>query len=104
MASEPYKVQMKLRHPKATVSEVHLEPGHATPQHEHKYDYVVHPRAATKVRKTTYKDGQVVATEEMEHKPGQPYFVAASEDGTTFSLENIGDGPMLCDKTFITTK
>ena len=101
MASEPYRVEVKLKHPKATVSEVHLHPGHSTPEHTHQHDYIVHPRAATKVRKTTKKDGQVVATEEIEHKPGEPYFVAASEDGTTFTLENIGSGPMLCDKVFI---
>ena len=102
MASESYKVNVKLRHEKASVSEVHLDAGHETPEHSHKHDYVVHPRAATKVLKTTYKDGKVQSTEEIEHKPGEPYFVAANADGVTFSLKNIGDGPMLCDKTFIT--
>jgi len=102
MASDNYKVNVKLKHDKASVSEVHLAAGHETPVHEHKHDYVVHPRAATKVLKTTYKNGKVHNTEEIEHKPGEPYFVAASEDGVTFSLKNIGDGPMLCDKTFIT--
>jgi hypothetical protein len=103
MAS-PYKVEVKLKHPKATVSQVHLEAGHETPIHAHEHDYVVHPRAATKVLKTTYKDGRKHSEEEIEHKPGEPYFVAASEDGVTFSLKNIGDGPMLCDKTFIRPK
>ncbi|MBV8915420.1 MAG: hypothetical protein JOZ05_20580 [Acetobacteraceae bacterium] len=102
MPQDKYKVDVKLKHEKASVSEVHLAPGHETPVHAHRHDYVVHPRAATKVLKTTYKDGQVHKTEEIEHKPGEPYFVAASEDGVTFSLKNIGDGPMLCDKTFIT--
>ncbi len=104
MASEPYHVQIKLRHPKVIVSQVHLESGHATPVHAHEHDYVVHPRNATRVLKTTYKDGQKQSEEEIEHKPDEPYFVAASEDGITFSLKNIGDGPMLCDKTFIRTK
>lgn len=102
MASEGYKVQVKLKHEKASVSEVHLPAGQETPVHSHKHDYVVHPRAATKVLKTTYREGKVHSTEEIDHKPGEPYFVAASEDGVTFSLKNIGDGPMLCDKTFIT--
>ena len=102
MADENFKVNVKLKHEKASVSEVHLAAGHETPVHSHKHDYVVHPRAATKVVKTTYKDGKVHKTEEIEHKPGEPYFVAASEDGVTFSLKNVGDGPMLCDKTFIT--
>ena len=101
MADKPFHVEVKLKHPKAIVSQVHLVPGHETTEHSHEHDYVVHPRAATKVLKTTYKDGQKHSEEEIEHKPGEPYFVAASEDGITFSLKNIGDGPMLCDKTFI---
>ena len=104
MASENYKVTVKLKHAQVTVSEIHLAPGHETPEHSHSRDYVVHPRAATKVLKTTYKDGKLHSTEEIEHKPGEPYFVAASEDGVTFTLKNIGDAPMLCDKTFMPPK
>src|SRR3954469_9410664 len=63
MADENYRVHVKLKHDKTTVSEVHLAAGHETPVHTHKHDYVVHPRAATKVLKTTYKDGQVHKTE-----------------------------------------
>lgn len=102
--ADPYKVDVTLKHPKATVSQVQLAAGHETPVHAHKHDYVVHPRAATKLLKTTYKDGAKQSEEEFEHKPGEPYFVAASEDGVTFSLKNIGDGPMLADKTFILPK
>ena len=101
MAAEPYKVDVKLKHPLVTVSEVHLEAGHETPEHAHEHDYVVHPRAATTVLKTTYKDGEKVSEEQIEHKPGEPYFVGKSADGTSFTLKNIGSGPMLCDKTFI---
>ena len=101
MAGEPYQVHIRLKHPRVTVSEVHLHPGHETPQHTHEHDYVVHPRAATKVLKTTYRSGEKVSEEEIEHKPGEPYFVGKSADGTSFTLKNIGDGPMLCDKTFI---
>ena len=101
MESEHYKVDVKLKHEKASVSRVHLSSGHATPEHAHKHDYVVHPHAPAKLLKTTYRDGKVTHTEEIEHKPGEPYFVAASEDGTTFSLKNIGDSHMLCDKTLI---
>lgn len=104
MATEPFEVNVTLKHPKVTVSAVHLEPGHETPEHAHEDDYVVHPRAATRVLKTTYKDGQKQSEEEIEHKPGEPYFVAKSADGITFSLKNIGDGPMMCDKTFIKDK
>ncbi len=101
MPSEHYRVDVTLNHPKASVSQVYLSAGHETPVHAHTHDYVVHPRAATKLLKTSYKDGAVIATEEIEHKPGEPYFVAATEDGVTFSLKNIGDGHMLCDKTLI---
>ncbi len=104
MAALPYQVRITLRHPQATVSEVHLQPGEETPVHAHAHDYVVHPRAATRVLKTIFKDGEKLSEEEIEHKPGEPYFVGASEDGITFSLKNIGDGPMQCDKTFIRPK
>ncbi len=101
MPSEHYRVDVILKHPKASVSQVHLAAGHETPVHAHKHDYVVHPRAAAKLLKTSFKDGAVVATEEISHKPGEPYFVAATEDGVTFSLKNVGDSHMLCDKTLI---
>jgi len=101
MTSEPYRVDIKLKHPKATVSQVHLAPGQSTPEHTHAHGYVVHPRAATRLRKVTKKGDQVISTEEIEHKPDEPYFVGASEDGTSFTLTNIGNGPMLCEKTFI---
>lgn len=101
MAAEPYKVNVTLKHPKVVVSEVHLAPGHETPVHAHEHGYVVHPRAATKLLKTTYKNGAKVSEEVIDHTPGQPYFVAKSEDGITFSMKNIGTGPMACEKTFI---
>src|SRR5690242_12891329 len=101
MAEDKFHVKVTMKHEHASVSEIHLPPGHETPVHSHGYDYVVHPRAATRVLKTTYKDGKVHSQEEIEHKPGEPYFVAASADGVTFTLKNIGDGPMMCDKTFI---
>ncbi len=104
MTTDPYRVTVTLKHPKVTVSQVHLEPGHETPEHAHEHDYVVHPKAATRLLKTTYKDGQKQSEEEIEHVPGQPYFVAKSVDGTTFSMKNIGNAPMMCEKTFIRDK
>ncbi len=101
MAAEPYKAEVTLEHEQVRVSSVELAPGHKTPEHSHRYGYVVHPRSATKLVKTHFQDGQPIKTEELEHKPGEPYFVAASEDGITFSVENVGSGPMLCDKTMI---
>lgn len=101
MPDEPYKVDVQLQHPRATVSQVHLAAGHETPEHTHAHDYVVIPRAVTTVVKTTFKDGQKLSEETIEHQPGQPYVVLANEDGVTFSLKNVGSGPMLCDKAFI---
>ena len=101
MPDEPYKVDVQLQHPRATVSQVHLAAGHETPEHTHAHDYVVIPRAATTVVKTTFKGGQKLSEETIEHQPGQPYVVLANEDGVTFSLKNVGNGPMLCDKAFI---
>src|SRR4051794_17941806 len=101
MAEDKFHVHVKLKNDHTTVSEVHLLAGHETPEHSHQHGYVVHPRKATKVLKTTYKDGKVHSQEEIEHKPGEPYFVAATAEGLTFTLKNIGDGPMMCDKTFI---
>jgi hypothetical protein len=99
--SENYTHEVTLDNEHAQVMRVHLAPGHATKPHSHPHPYVLHPLAATKVRKTVYKDGQVVETKEFDHEPGKPYFVGASEDGTSFVFENIGSGPMMCDKTFI---
>ncbi len=104
MPDKPFRVDVQLEHPRATVSQVHLEAGHETPEHAHEHDYVVHPRAATKLLKTTYKDGKKQSEEEVEHTPGQPYFVAKSVDGTTFTMKNVGTGPMMCEKTFIRDK
>lgn len=101
MQSENYKHEITLDNEHASVMRVHLPPGQKTEPHSHRHAYVVHPHAATKVRKTTYRNGQAVDTNEFDHEPGKPYFVGASEDGTSFVFENIGSGPMLCDKTFI---
>ena len=101
MSEKPYRVDVTLRHEKASVSRVHLAPGHATERHSHAHPYVVIPHAPATLLKTTYKGGEQAAQETIEHKPGEPYFVAASADGISFTLQNIGDGPMLCDKTFI---
>ena len=90
-ADEPFKVNVTLKHAKAIVSRVQLAAGHETEQHSHPHDYVVIPRAPTSVLKTTFKDGEQTGQEEIEHTPGQPYFVAASADGITFTLKNIGD-------------
>ena len=101
MPDEPFKVDVHLDHPLVTVSQVHLAAGAETPEHTHQHDYVVIPRAATTVVKTTYKDGAKHSEETIEHEPGKPYVVLANEDGVTFSLKNVGSGPMLCDKAFI---
>ena len=99
-----FEVGVQLKHPLATVSQVQLAVGAETPEHAHEHDYVVIPRAVTTVLKTTFKDGQKQSEEIIEHQPGQPYVVLASEEGVTFSLKNIGSGPMLCDKAFIKPK
>lgn len=104
MPDEPFKVDVQLNHPRATVSQVQLESGHETPLHAHEHDYVVIPRATTTVVKTSYKDGEKLSEETIEHEPGKPYVVLANEDGVMFSLKNIGSGPMLCDKAFIKPK
>lgn len=104
MPDEPFKVDVQLQHPLATVTQVHLAAGHETPEHAHEHDYIVIPRAATTVVKTSFKDGQKHSEETIEHTPGQPYVVLANEDGVTFSLKNVGSGPMLCDKAFIKPK
>jgi hypothetical protein len=53
MAEDRFHVTIKLKHPKATVSEVHLPVGQETPIHAHGHDYVVHPHKPTRVLKTT---------------------------------------------------
>ena len=68
MSSEHYKVDVTLRHPSASVSQVHLSAGHETPVHAHRHDYVVHPRSETRLLRTSFKDGQVIKTEEVERK------------------------------------
>ena len=101
MTKEPYRVNVTLKHPKVAVSEVYLEPGYETPLHSHEHDYVVHPRGPSKVLKTTYKNGKKISEEVIEHTPGKPYFVSRSEDGHSFTMKNIGDSAMACDKTII---
>jgi len=95
------KVDTLLTHPRAIVSRVHLAAGAKTPKHAHQHDYVVHPHAATSLVKTTYNGDTIVNTETVDHAPNQPYYVAKTADGMTFSLENIGSTAMLCDKTEI---
>ena len=96
-----YSVNVLLKHPSAIVSKIQLAPGAETPIHAHQHDYVVHPQAATTLVKTTYRDGAVIGTETIEHKPNEPYFVFKSANGTSFSLKNVGASAMLCDKTQI---
>jgi hypothetical protein len=100
--SEPYTVKTLIKHPSATVTQVHLAAGHETPRHSHAHDFVVHPRQDTTLVKTTYKGDQVVSTETVTHTAGQPYVVSKSEDGTEFTLKNTGSAAMMCDKTLIT--
>ena len=104
MASDHYKYEVTMDHANAKVAKVHLAAGHEIPQHSHEHDYIVHPQAATKLVKTSYKDGKVLKTEEVTHEANKPYFVAKSEDGVTFSLKNVGSGPMMCEKTMIKSK
>jgi hypothetical protein len=95
----PYKVDVLMKHPSAIVSKIRLAPGAETPRHAHQHDYVVHPQAAAQLVKTTYRGDAVIKQEPIEHKPNEPYFVFKSEDGTSFSLKNVGSSAMLCDKT-----
>ena len=104
MTTEPYTVKVVMKHPHVVISHVYLAPGHATPAHSHKHDYVVHPKADTKLLKTTYKNGAVVREEEVEHKAGEPYFVSKSEDGTEFTIKNLGAAAMMCEKTQLPPK
>ena len=104
MSAEPYTVKTLLKHDHMTILYVHLAPGHATPKHSHKHDYIVRPHQDTTLTKTTYKDGAVVGTETVEHKAGVPYPVAKSEDGTEFTITNAGNAAMLCDKSLIHPK
>jgi predicted metal-dependent enzyme (double-stranded beta helix superfamily) len=97
----PFKEDLLLKHPSAIVSRVKLAPGAETPRHSHKHDYVVHPQAGATLLKTTYRGDTVINTETVEHKPNEPYVVFKTEDGTSFSLKNVGTGTMLCDKTQI---
>ena len=97
----PYKVDVLMKHPAAIVSRIHLAPGAETPRHSHKHDYVVHPHAGAKLVKVTYRGDAVVSEEPIEHTPNEPYYVFKSEDGTAFSLKNVGTSAMLCDKTQI---
>ena len=104
MAAQPYTVKVLLKHPHVVISEIHLAPGETTPRHSHAHDYVVHPKQDAKLVKTTYKAGAVINTETIEHKAGEPYYVAKSDDDTEFSLENIGSAAMMCEKTQLPPK
>ena len=99
MADEPYVVNILLKQPQAIVSKVHLAPGHETPRHSHAHDYVVYPRQATTLVKTTYRGDDVVSTETIEHAIDKPYTVGKSADGSSFTIRNIGSAAMTCEKT-----
>ena len=104
MTIDPYTVKVVMKHPNVVISHVHLESGHATPKHSHRHDYVVHPKQDTKLLKTTYRNGVVVSEEHVEHKAGEPYYVSRSEDGTEFTIKNLGNAAMMCEKTQLPPK
>ena len=104
MSDQPYTVNVLLKHPHAVVSRVHLAPGHETPKHAHAHDYLVHPRAATTLVKTTYRGDDVIKTETVEHTPDAPYVVGKSEDGTSFTIKNTGSAAMMCEKVLMPPK
>jgi hypothetical protein len=64
----------------------------------------VHPRQDTTLVKTTYKDNQVISTEDVTHTAGVPYVVSKSADGTEFTIKNTGSAAMMCDKTLLPPK
>ena len=104
MASNPYTVKRLLKHKHTTVTRIELHPGHETEKHTHEHDTVVHPRETTTLLKTTFRGDEVVGTEQIEHKADKPYVVGKSEDGTSFTIKNIGSTLMLCEKTALPPK
>ncbi len=104
MPTEPYAVKVVLKHPHVIITDVHLSAGHETPRHAHAHDYVVHPRQDTTLVKTTYRGDAVVKTETVDHKAGAAYFVSKSDDGTEFTIKNVGSAAMMCEKTQLPPK
>ena len=104
MTPEAYTVTVLMKHPHAVISRVHLAAGHETPKHAHAHDYVVHPRQDTSLVRTTYKGDEVVKTEPVEHKADEPYVVAKTAAGLTFTIKNVGSAAMMCEKTQLPPK
>lgn len=103
MSDTPYSVTVLHRSPRATIARVHVAPGHVTERHVHEHDYIVHPRRDATCIRTTYENDVAVKTETIQQKTDEPYAVARTVPGQTFTITNSGDTPMLFEKIHLTS-